>query len=95
MNKNELIVQFGYECTELDRNGKTVVKGTPMDIINWIAEKFRLSDVMKPLPSDAEIEKAAREYWVENKFPKGDSGGEKEYIAGAKYMRALAEGNVS
>jgi hypothetical protein len=47
MTREELEEQFAIECTTLDEEGYTVVKGTPMDIINWIADKFRLSDVME------------------------------------------------
>ena len=47
MTREELEEQFSIECTTLDEEGYTVVKGTPMDIINWIADKFRLSDVIK------------------------------------------------
>ena len=47
MTREELEDQFANECTELDKKGYTVVKGTPMEIINWIAEKFCLSDVKK------------------------------------------------
>ena len=47
MTREELEEQFAIECTTLDEEGYTVVKGTPMDIINWIADKFRLSDVIK------------------------------------------------
>ena len=47
MTREELEEQFAIECTTLDEEGYTVVKGTPMDIINWIADKFRLSDDIK------------------------------------------------
>jgi len=45
MTKEELKDQFSVECTEIDKDGSLKVKGSPMDIINWIAEKFCLSDV--------------------------------------------------
>ena len=45
MTEDELKEQFSAECTELDSKGRILVKGTPMDIINWIADKFCLSDV--------------------------------------------------
>ena len=44
MTKEQLKEQFAVECTTLDKNGYTCVKGTPMDIIDWIANKFCLSD---------------------------------------------------
>lgn len=47
MTKEELKEQFAIECTETDLKGRTVVKGTPMDIINWIADKFCQLDVIK------------------------------------------------
>jgi len=45
MTKDELKEQFAIECTTLDEEGRTVVKGTPMDIINWIASKFHIPDI--------------------------------------------------
>lgn len=49
MTKEELKEQFSVECTEIDKKGRIVVKGTPMDIINWVADKFCLSHVSNSL----------------------------------------------
>jgi len=38
MKTEELKDQFAAECTMLDENGYVVVKGTPGDIIGWIAK---------------------------------------------------------
>ena len=40
MTKEELKDVFNTECTELDKKGNLVIKGSPADIINWIAGKF-------------------------------------------------------
>jgi hypothetical protein len=40
MTKEELIKAFNKDCTEPDQNGNLVIKGTPADMINWIADKF-------------------------------------------------------
>lgn len=48
MNKDELKDQFSTECTEINKKGITVVKGTPMDIIDWIANKFHLQETINP-----------------------------------------------
>jgi len=50
MTKEELDKIFKTECTELDKNGNTIVKGTPTDVINWIAEKFCKPDSDNALP---------------------------------------------
>ena len=34
MKKKELKEAFNADCTELDKNGNSIVKGTPNDIIN-------------------------------------------------------------
>jgi hypothetical protein len=43
MTKQELHHAFMSECTQPGTNGKLSVKGTPEDLINWIAEKFCIS----------------------------------------------------
>lgn len=40
MTKDKLKELFAVECTETDGKGVTVIKGTPMDIINWINDKL-------------------------------------------------------
>lgn len=52
MTKEELKEQFSIHCTKLNRKGKLVVAGTPMDIINWVADKFCQPDVSGQLPPD-------------------------------------------
>ena len=46
MTEQELKEAFIIECTESDTSGNTFIKGTPTDIINWIADKF----CQHPLP---------------------------------------------
>lgn len=45
MTKQELKEKFSVECTETDTTGRIVVKGTPMDIINWIVDNFCLAGI--------------------------------------------------
>jgi hypothetical protein len=40
MTKQQLTEIFKTDCTETDKDGNLVIKGTPTDIINWISEKF-------------------------------------------------------
>jgi len=40
MTKEEIKQAFAIECTETNSKGVIVVKGTPMDIINWINDKL-------------------------------------------------------
>ena len=40
MTKQEFKEAFLTECTEVDKAGSTVIKGTPADMINWIENKF-------------------------------------------------------
>lgn len=43
--------------------------------------------VEQELPKKAHIDIAARQYWKENKFPKGESSGEADFIAGVEWMK--------
>jgi len=64
-----------------------------------------IADVIKPLPSDGDIEKEAEVYATNLDFSNDSQLNEKgrqrvaewckqDFVAGAKYMRGLAEGNV-
>ena len=55
MTKEELKEAFNASFTEPDKNGAAVIKGTPTEIIDWIADKFcgPGSDTPSPLFSKA------------------------------------------
>lgn len=59
MTKDKLKELFAVECTETDGKGVTVIKGTPMDIINWINDK--LDQEIQRLKAELEKVKAELE----------------------------------
>ncbi len=50
MTPEELRKAFTTDCTEFDKNSNSIVKGTPTDIINWIADKFCKPEVTNASP---------------------------------------------
>lgn len=50
MTREELTDVFNLECTELDKNGNRILKGSSTDLIDWIAGKFCKSSVNKAVP---------------------------------------------
>ena len=69
MTKQKLEELFANECTTLDEKGHTVIKGTPMDIINWISDKLNISETTEPKKTFRDLCKPLMVYLADNHHP--------------------------
>ena len=85
MTKDKLKELFAVECTETDGKGVTVIKGTPMDIINWINDK--LDQETQRLKAESEKVKAEKEELIDGLRTLGKEARDlREHIIDARLM---------